>query len=253
MRIANRWVWAIVIGSLSVIGTGSLAFGKAIHGRWDIVSVQGVNVLPGGVASAMANDGTLITFTGSGTFVAPAGGQSGIHADGDGDDLRAELGGAAERDGPGDDVCVGDAADGGDRGRGHCSGRNGHAATSSAVTGGGRWEIQGFLGIGSASGTYWVTGLVRFEPAPGTLPPVNDLVGNPDEASAGLIVLRLAYSDGSHGILVISSRLVGAPDAPDTVFEGITATKGFVDFWRRLPPINFPFFDANRTLFHVRQ
>ena len=194
MSTTKRWVWAIAIGLLSVIGTGSLAFGAALHGRWDIVGVQGTDVLPGGIASAMANDGSLITLTGSGTFVAPT-----------------------------------------------------SAGTSHAVTGGGTWETRGFLGIGAASGTYSVTSLVHFEPAPGTLSPLDDLVGNPDEASAGLLVLSIAYSDGSHGILVVSCRLEGALDT-DGVFEGITATKGFVDFWR-----NFPIRGSNRTLFHIRQ
>ena len=193
MTVTNRWLWAIAVVFLSVIGSGSLALGASLHGRWDIVSVQGSNVMPGGVASAMANDGSLITLTGSGTFVAPAG-----------------------------------------------------AGSSHAVTGGGTWETRGFLGVGAARGTYSVTALVHFEPAPGTLPPVNDLVGDADEASAGLLVLRIAYSDGSQGILVVSCRLESFDT--DGVFEGITATKGFVDFWR-----NFPIRGSNQTLFHVRQ
>jgi hypothetical protein len=194
MTVTNRWLWAIAVVFLSLIGPGSLAWGASLHGRWDIVSVQGADVVPGGVASAMANDGSLITLTGSGTFVAPKG-----------------------------------------RGAPH------------AVTGGGTWETRGFLGVGAASGTYSVTALVHFEPAPGTLPAVHDLVGDADEASAGLLVLRIAYSDGSEGILVVSCRLEGSFDT-DAVFEGVTATKGFVDFWR-----NFPIRGSNRTLFHVRQ
>jgi hypothetical protein len=37
--------------------------------RWDIASIVGVTVAPGGIASAFADDGSKITITGSGTFV----------------------------------------------------------------------------------------------------------------------------------------------------------------------------------------
>jgi len=39
---------------------------------------------------------------------------------------------------------------------------------------------------------------------------------------------------------------VGSPDA---MFEGITATKGFVDYWNHELAVNGV--DANRTNFHV--
>ena len=65
---------------------------------------------------------------------------------------------------------------------------------------------------------------------------------------AGLAVLRIQYSDGERGILVVSCHLAGTPDS---VFEGITASKGFVDYFNSQAPI--PGVDANRTLFHVRQ
>jgi len=49
----------------------------------------------------------------------------------------------------------------------------------------------------------------------------------------------------------VSCHLPGAgpPTTPETVFEGITATKGFVAYWNREAPL--PGVDANRTLFHV--
>ena len=120
----------------------------------------------------------------------------------------------------------------------------GGGGTSSAATGGGTWAI------GAVNGTYSVTGLVRWEEAPGTLPspPVTDNIGAAVDARSGLAVLRIAYSDGSRGILVVSCEL---PGAPPTVFEGVTASKGFVDFWNRVPP-PVPPGNANRTLFHVR-
>ena len=44
-------------------------------------------------------------------------------------------------------------------------------------------------------------------------------------------------------------RLTGPAGSPDSVFEGITASKGFVDYWNRAAPV--PMVDDNRTLFHV--
>ncbi len=115
------------------------------------------------------------------------------------------------------------------------------------VKGGGTWTI------GSASGTYRAREVVVFTPAPGTLPAaINDGIGNKANASSGLLVLRISYNDGSKGSLVVSCDLpVGAPAS---LFEGITATKGFVGFWNREAPNGpppDPFVDANRTLFHV--
>ena len=60
--------------------------------------------------------------------------------------------------------------------------------------------------------------------------------------------------DGSKGILVVSCDLPGNPPpgpagSPDSLFEGITASKGFVDYWNRSAPA--PGVDGNRTIFHV--
>jgi hypothetical protein len=56
----------------------------AQHVRWDIVSLVGGNapgpVNPGGYADAKAPDNTYIRLTGSGTFVAPPGGNGGSGA-----------------------------------------------------------------------------------------------------------------------------------------------------------------------------
>ena len=91
------------------------------------------------------------------------------------------------------------------------------------VTGGGTWMVST-----GASGTYHVTELVRFNLAPGSLP-------NPS-IHAGLAFLRVAYSDGSRGILAVSCHLPGTPDA---VAEGITASKGFVDYFNLQPAPSF--------------
>ena len=115
-----------------------------------------------------------------------------------------------------------------------------------APTGGGTWATSG--PSGTASGTFTVTGLVKFTEAPGSLPPgVVDNISDPADARSGLAILSVKYSDGSRGTLTVSCTLpVGTPSG---VFEGITATKGFVDFHDRLPPV--PGVDANRTQFHI--
>jgi hypothetical protein len=115
------------------------------------------------------------------------------------------------------------------------------------VTGGGTWETFGMGGASTGSGMYQVTGFVRFEVAPGTFPLQHDNVGNPADVRAGLLVVGVAYSDGSEGTLVVSCHIVGTPDA---VFEGVTASKGFVDYWNREAPPAPPG-NANRTAFHV--
>ena len=119
--------------------------------------------------------------------------------------------------------------------------------TSSAVTGGGNWTIT--TATGSSSGAYWVTGLVRWDEAPGTFPATVDNIGSPAAFRPGLAVLRIDYSDGSHGTLVVSCHGTGTPD---TVFEGITASKDYVDFWNRVAPSGTPATaNANRTAFHL--
>jgi hypothetical protein len=79
----KRSLMALVAAGLVVSAT-VLAFsafaagGGAQHVRWDIISLVGGNppgpINLGGHASATAPDGDTITLTGSGTFVAPAGG-----------------------------------------------------------------------------------------------------------------------------------------------------------------------------------
>ncbi len=159
--------------------------------RWDIVSIDfgAGTVSAGGVAAALAHDGSQIVIKGSGTFQP-------------------------------------------DRPR--------------RVTGGGEWQTFGPGGAPTGSGSYEVTRLVSWVPAPGTAPPLTNTIGDPADARAGLVHLQIAYSDGSTGVLTVSCHLVGTPDS---VFEGITASKGFVTYFDRVAPV--PGVDANRTLFHV--
>jgi hypothetical protein len=112
------------------------------------------------------------------------------------------------------------------------------------VTGGGTWTIT--TGAITTSGSYKVTGVVRWTEAPGAAG-FTDNIANGADKRAGLAVLRIKYSpDGELGTLVVSCTLGGTPP---TVFEGITATKGFAGYWKAQPPT--PSLNANRTLFHV--
>jgi hypothetical protein len=114
------------------------------------------------------------------------------------------------------------------------------------VTGGGTWETQSPAGAVTGSGTYDVTGFVSFVEAPGTPPPLTNLILGAENARAGLAFLQIAYSDGSEGVLVVSCHLVGTPDS---VFEGITASKGFIDYYDAVLPV--PGVDDGRTLFSL--
>jgi len=180
------------VGLLGALGTPTAVFADETKVRWDIISVDFAagTVSAGGVASALANDGSKVTLTGSGTF----------QPDEDND-----------------------------------------------VTGGGTWKTFSRTGAQTGSGTYRVTGFVSWERAPGTPPLPIDKIGNLADNSAGLAVLRVRYSDGSRGVLTVSCHLVGTPDS---VFEGITTTKGFVDYWNRVAPPSPPG-NENRTTFHI--
>jgi hypothetical protein len=119
----------------------------------------------------------------------------------------------------------------------------------SSASGGGTWETHDASNVVTGSGTYRVRGVVVFTPAPGTLPSgLIDNIGNAANSSSGLMVLRIAYSDGSRGIVIVNCHQpVGAPDS---IMEGITATKGFVNFSKQGPAV--PGVNANRTLFHIQ-
>jgi hypothetical protein len=74
-------------------------------------------------------------------------------------------------------------------------------------------------------------------------------IGKNQDERGGLAVLRVRYSDRSQGVLTVSCNLDGA--ATVAVFEGITATKGFVDYWNRVKSESTPAAPATATLFHV--
>jgi len=200
--------WRILGAALSLLPVLVVADTRddAATIRWDIIHIvtfspTGNVIAEGGMASALAQNKSMITLTGSGTFT------------------------------------LGDSDD---------------------VTGGGTWKTVAPPPESTThSGTYRVTRLIRFDVAPGAQASnAKDLIGDGTLADnrGGLAILRIAYSDGSKGILVVSCDLPGNPPpgpagSPDTLFEGITASKGFVDYWNREAPV--PKVDGNRTLFHV--
>lgn len=113
------------------------------------------------------------------------------------------------------------------------------------VTGGGTWMTFDPNGTQTGGGNYQAKGLVSWDKAPGALPAFfDDDIGNLAEVSAGLALLKIRYSDGSHGVLTVSCNLSGT-----AVFEGVTATKGFVDYWQREKEDDGAF--NNRTVFHL--
>lgn len=117
------------------------------------------------------------------------------------------------------------------------------------VTGGGTYELFDKDGNAVGSGTYVVTRLLHWKIAPGEPPELEDNIGNPENRAAGLAFLKVRYSDGERGVVVVNCHLVGTPDS---VPEGISAAKGFVDYYNvELPPA--PPGDENRTLFHVKR
>ena len=207
MRINRRWILGAAISLLPVLPMLAVADSEGANTiRWDIIHIakfdpHGNVIEANGKASASAQNKSMMTITGSGTFI------------------------------------VGDSDD---------------------VTGGGTWQIVAPPPESTTTrGSYRVTGLVRFDLAPGAQTSnAKDHIGDGTLADnrGGLAILRISYSDGSKGILVVSCDLPGNPPpgprgSPDSIFEGITASKGFVDYWNRAAPT--PGVDANRTLFHV--
>jgi hypothetical protein len=206
MKSRQRSLIAVLTALLlSVIFGGALVTGSASAGsphpkvRWDILNVDFAahTAGAGGHASAIAQNGSTITITGRGTFIA------------------------------------------------------GEEVGNDDVTGGGTWQAFDPTGAPTAQGTYRVTSYVSFHVAPGAPnPALTDLIGNPATARAGLVFLTVRYSDGSTGVLTVSCRIPGPPAAPDTLFEGIRVSKGFVDYWNGDDPPAPPG-NANRTLFHI--
>lgn len=116
------------------------------------------------------------------------------------------------------------------------------------VTGGGNWTTFDPSGAQSGSGTYKVVSLVSFIEAnlQAQTPPFTDKIADGSKRANGTAVLRIAYSDGSQGVLTVGCH---GPGSPPGIFEGIAATKGFKTYYSVQAPA--PGVDANRTIYHV--
>ena len=195
LRLAIVLVLLLLGAALFVSSASAGGSHQETRMRWDIISVDFATgtLSAGGIASAKANDGSMITLTGQGTFVPEEG------------------------------------------------------FGNQDVTGGGTWQTFDPSGNSTGSGTYKVTGFVSFTVAPGTPPLPHDNIGKLKDNRAGLLVMTIRYSNGSRGVLTVSCHLVGTPDS---VFEGITVSMGFVDYWNRQAPPAPPG-NANRTTFHI--
>lgn len=119
------------------------------------------------------------------------------------------------------------------------------------VTGGGNWQTFDPQGNSTGTGTYKVRRLDGFDPAAGSLvgSGITDTIGDLANAQTGLAVFAIEYSDGSRGTLVLSCSFGPGTGSPSSVFEGITATKGFVGYWNR--ENGLPITTADQTIFHV--
>ncbi|HEY3246672.1 MAG TPA: hypothetical protein VGK88_00090 [bacterium] len=91
------------------------------------------------------------------------------------------------------------------------------------VAGGGTWMTRGPNGDTLDTGTYSVVELLSWEEAPSTAS---------SDLRAGLATFRIRYSNAKDGILVVSCHLAGTPNS---VFEGVTASMGYVQFWNKVP------------------
>jgi len=118
------------------------------------------------------------------------------------------------------------------------------SGASSAATGGGTWTTST-----GGSGTYTATGLVSWVNAGPQAPTTPPFIDNIDHGTRvnGTAVLRIAFSDGSEGVLTIGCH---GPGAPPGIFEGIATTKGYTTYYNVPDPV--PGVDAGRTNFHVR-
>ena len=93
------------------------------------------------------------------------------------------------------------------------------------ATGQGTWAVSSPAG----NGNFKVRGLIRVDFT-------ESVQGS--NLRGGLLFLRVAYSDGSRGLLAVSCRF-GSNVAP-AVVEGITASKGVVDYFQPAPGSHTP-------------
>jgi len=119
---------------------------------------------------------------------------------------------------------------------------------SKDVTGGGTWTVTtAAADCFPGSGNYRVIELLSWHRAGGTLP-LPDNTGDEGTPSSGLATLRVLYDNGRRGMLTVSCHLPAGP-TPACLFEGITASMDYEDFWQAQAPAGGV--EGSRTLFHV--
>jgi hypothetical protein len=204
MTFAKRTIVAAIVVVLSMTAAAPRASAEASLVRWDIATVPCSG--PGGSYPCTLNPG------GSATAMAvdcaiPGIGCTSITMMGSGTFIAPDQGGS-----------------------------------SRAVTGGGKWKVVAADGT-TTSGTYVVTELLAWQkseplavPACGTCE-TTDNIGDIHDAWGGLAMLRVAYSDGTTGLLTLACT--GLPD-PFSVTEGITASKGVRLDNIAIPGVNVP-------------
>ncbi len=135
-----------------------------------------------------------------------------------------------------------------------------------AVEGGGNWTVFDRLGAVLGTGTYTVTSLVSYTPAPGRdTAPLDAFIDHilleegsaQEDYRAGVAVFGVTFEDElgntvDTGALIVSCLLIA--DTPPGVFEGIMVTKGYVGYWSRIIPVPMqtPFSYTQFTTVHAQ-
>jgi len=112
------------------------------------------------------------------------------------------------------------------------------------VTGGGTWKVVAADGK-VTDGTYVVTELVHWEKSeplwvPECVDPTcetTDNIGDIRDATGGLAVVRVAYSDGTKGVLTLACTGL---DDPFAITEGALASKSVKLETAAIPGVNIP-------------
>ena len=118
------------------------------------------------------------------------------------------------------------------------------AGSATDVTGGGTWKVVAGDGT-TTSGEFLVTELIQWEKSeplwvPQCLDPICetfDNIGDIRDATGGLAIVRVAYSDGTKGVLTLACS--GLLDPP-SITEGVTASKSVKLDTAVVPGINSP-------------
>jgi hypothetical protein len=222
MRIRARF-WGLggvlTVGGVILLLTSfaSAAPARAQHVSWDIINVSPIPLAPpltfnpDGEASAQTPEGATITLTGSGTFVAPAGGNGGSNAVTGGGTWETVTAAVPPTVPP----------------------------TTVVVSG--TYEVKELVA--------WEFANLQAQPPLG--PSVTDNTGDNLERANGTAVLRIEFSDGKSGVLTVGCHGPGAPAGifeGIATTKGFTTYYNVFGTPPGVPPAGV---DEGRTLFHV--